>query len=128
MSRWMEWSRWRLLAGSAAAWAGPAAQRVPGANARVRVAGCGVRKRGWHHVRQFSGLPGVEVAALCEVDENVLNGGLQDVEKLGLPKPKTYIDVRRLMADKSIDAVSIATPTSWHALIAIWACQAGKDV
>ena len=104
------------------------AQRVMGANDRVRVAVCGVRKRGWDHVRQFAKLPNVEVAALCEVDESVTAGRLRDMEKLKLPKPSTYWDVRNLLDDKSIDAVSIATPTSWHALIAIWACQAGKDV
>jgi predicted dehydrogenase len=47
---------------------------------------------------------------------------------MGLPKPATYTDVRKLLQDKSIDAVSIATPNHWHTLIAIWACQAGKDV
>ncbi|MCX6625330.1 MAG: Gfo/Idh/MocA family oxidoreductase, partial [Acidobacteria bacterium] len=101
---------------------------VTGANDRVRVAVCGVRKRGWDHVRQFAKLPNVEVAAICEVDENVMNGRLRDMEKLNLPKPATYLDVRKLLEDRSIDAVSIATPTSWHALITIWACQAGKDV
>jgi predicted dehydrogenase len=44
-----------------------------------------------------------------------------------LPKPATYTDVRKLLEDKSIDAVSIATPNHWHSLMAIWACQAGKD-
>jgi predicted dehydrogenase len=102
--------------------------RILGANDRVRVAVCGVHKRGWDHVRQFAKLPNVEVAAVCEVDENVLNGRLRDMEKLKLAKPATYIDVRKLMDDKSIDAISIATTHSWHALIAIWACQAGKDV
>ena len=104
------------------------AGRVLGANDRVRVAVCGVRKRGWDHVRQFAKLPNVEVAAICEVDENVTNARLRDMEKLKLPKPATYVDVRKMLEDKSIDAVSIATPTSWHALIAVWACQAGKDV
>ena len=51
-----------------------------------------------------------------------------DMDKLGLPKPQTYTDVRKLLEDKSVDAVCIATPHHWHTLIAIWACQAGKDV
>ena len=42
--------------------------------------------------------------------------------------PRTFVDVRRLLEDTTIDAISIATPNHWHALIAIWACQAGKDV
>ncbi len=122
------WSRRRLLQGAAVGLGAAAPSRILGANNRVRIAVCGVRKRGWDHVRQFAKLPDVEVAAICEVDESVLNARLRDMEKLGLPKPKTYIDVRQLLADKSIDAVSIATPTTWHALITIWGCQAGKDI
>jgi hypothetical protein len=53
---------------------------------------------------------------------------LSTVEKLGLPKPKSYVDVRKLLEDKDIDAISIATPNHWHSLIGIWGCQAGKDV
>ena len=43
-------------------------------------------------------------------------------------KPRTFKDVRRILDDQSIDAISIATPNGWHSLIGIWACQAGKDV
>ena len=105
------------------------AQQVPvlGANERVRLAVCGVRKRGFDHVRLFSQIPNVQIVALCDVDENVLRQRLADMDKLGLPKPQTYTDVRKLLEDKSIDAVCIATPHHWHKLIAIWACQAGKD-
>jgi predicted dehydrogenase len=116
-----------FLASTAAA-AASSSSRILGANDRVRIAVCGIRKRGWDHVRQFSKLPNVEVAAVCEVDDNVTAGRLADMEKLKLAKPATFIDVRKLLEDKSIDAVSIATPHTWHALIAVWACQAGKDV
>src|SRR5438046_4172202 len=102
--------------------------RVMGPNDRVRVAICGVRGRGNDHLRGFGRVPGTEIAALCDVDENVLNQRLGDIEKLGLPKPKSYVDVRKLLEDKDIDAISIATPNHWHSLMAIWACQAGKDV
>ena len=71
--------------------------------------------------------PNAQIVALCDVDENVLNQRLADVEK-SHPKPKPYTDFRKLLEDKSIDAVSIATPNHWHSLMAIWACQAGKDV
>ena len=47
---------------------------------------------------------------------------------MGIPKPATFVDVRKLLEDKSIDAISIAVPNHWHTLMAIWACQAGKDV
>jgi len=99
-------------------------ERVFGASDRVRVAVCGLRSRGKDHLDAFSRLPNVEVAALCDVDADVL--GKRRRELGG--NPRTFSDVRRLLEDQSIDAVSIATPNHWHALIAIWACQAGKDV
>ncbi len=101
--------------------------RVLGANDRVRLAICGLRGRGNDHLKGFSKVPGVEIAAVCDIDENVLAGRLADMEKMGLPKPTTYGDVRKLLEDKSIDAISVATPNHWHSLMGIWACQAGKD-
>jgi predicted dehydrogenase len=103
-------------------------ERVFGANDRVRVAVCGIRGQGFEHVEQYSRLPNVEVAAVCDVDENIIRERLGHMDLMDLPKPTVYTDPRRLMEDKSIDAVSIATPNHWHALIGIWACQAGKDV
>src|SRR5437588_2336264 len=102
--------------------------KVLGANDRVRVAICGLRGRGNDHLKGFTHVPGTEIAGFCDVDENILNLRLGDMQKLGLPKPKTYVDVRKLLEDKDIDAISIATPNHWHSLMAIWACQAGKDV
>ena len=102
-------------------------ERVFGANDRVNVAVCGLRGRGWDHIRSFARLPNANVAALCDVDENVLDRRLADTEKLGHPRPKRFIDSRKVMEDKSIDAVSVATPDHWHSLIGIYACQAGKD-
>src|SRR5215470_2463702 len=99
-------------------------ERVFGANDRVRVAVCGLRGRGKDHLDGFSRLSNVEIAALCDVDESVLDKRRGDVKG----SPRTFADVRRLLEDQTIDAISIATPNHWHALIAIWACQAGKDV
>jgi predicted dehydrogenase len=104
-----------------------APDRVLGANDRVRLAICGLRGRGGDHVKRFSAVPGVEIAAVCDIDENVIAMRLADIEKRGLPTPKMYVDVRKLLDDKSIDAVSIATPNHWHSLMGIWASQAGKD-
>jgi predicted dehydrogenase len=102
--------------------------RVLGANDRVRVAICGLRGRGNDHLKGFTHVPGTEIAAFCDVDDSILNLRLGDMQKLALPKPKTYVDVRKLLEDKDIDAISIATPNHWHSLMAIWACQAGKDI
>jgi predicted dehydrogenase len=99
-------------------------ERVFGANDRVRVAVCGLRNRGKDHLDGFSKVPNVEVAALCDVDETVLNKRRGEVRG----SPRTVVDVRKLLEDPTIVAISIATPNHWHTLMAIWACQAGKDV
>src|ERR1700688_3518312 len=99
-------------------------ERVFGANDRVRIAVCGLRNRGKDHLDGFSKVPNVEVAALCDVDETVLNKRRGEVRG----SPRTFVDVRRLLEDPAIDAISIATPNHWHTLMAIWACRAGKDV
>ena len=98
--------------------------RVFGANDRVRVAVCGLHNRGKDHMEAYARLQNVELAALCDVDENVLNKRLKEAKG----SPQTYVDVRKLLEDKSIDAISVATPIHWDSLIGIWACQAGKDV
>ena len=102
--------------------------KILGANERVRVAICGVRGRGNDHIHGFSHVPGTEIVAICDIDENVSSQRIAEIEKMGLPKPKSYVDIRKLLEDKDIDAISIATPNHWHSLMAIWACQAGKDV
>jgi predicted dehydrogenase len=103
-------------------------ERVFGANDRVRVAVCGIRGQGFVHVREYSKMPNVEVAAVCDVDDNVIAERLGQMEKMSIPKPQTYNDVRELLENKSVDVISIATPNHWHSLIGIWSLQAGKDV
>ncbi len=103
-------------------------ERVLGANSRVRVAICGVHGRGNDHLENYAKAKNVEIAALCDIDENVLSQRVAQMDKMGLSKPTTYTDIRKLLEDKNIDAISIATPNHWHTLMAIWACQAGKDV
>ena len=100
--------------------------RVIGANNRVRVGVIGIRGMGYGHIQGYSALENAEVAAVCDVDENIIAEKLQLMQEEGIPKPKTYVDLRKLYEDKSIDAVSIATPNHWHALAAYWAVQAGK--
>ncbi|MGD0199818.1 MAG: Gfo/Idh/MocA family oxidoreductase [Bryobacteraceae bacterium] len=97
-------------------------------NDTVRVACVGVRGRGQGHVMAYCRLPNVEIAALCDVDESVLNQRLADAERITGKRPAAFTDFRKLLEDQSIDAVSIATPNHQHALQTIWACQAGKHV
>jgi predicted dehydrogenase len=101
--------------------------KILGANDRVRVAICGLRGRGKDHLHGFSRVPNVEVATFCDIDESILSQRLKDVSDTNT-KPKTCIDIRKLLEDKDIDAISVATPNHWHSLMSIWACQAGKDV
>ncbi|MDP2999860.1 MAG: Gfo/Idh/MocA family oxidoreductase [Bryobacterales bacterium] len=102
------------------------AQRNP--NDRINLAVIGFHGRGRAHINGFSKVPNVRIAALCDVDERLFPDAVKLVEKLGGNRPATEVDVRRLLERKDIDAVSIATPDYWHALMTIWACQAGKDV
>ena len=101
-----------------------------GANDRVRIACVGIRGQGKTHITKFLDIKdhGVEVVALCDVDSDVLGERAAEVEQKTGKRPKTYRDIRQLLEDDSIDVISTATPNHWHALITIWACQAGKDV
>ena len=97
--------------------------KVLGANDDVRVAVIGLGNKGKGHVKQFRNIPGVRIAALCDVDPR----RLADQVKL-FDNVFSDTDPRRILDRKDIDAVVIATPDHWHALLAIWACQCGRDV
>jgi len=114
------------LAVGAAAALGPHA-KVLGANSDLRLATIGFRGQGSLHIRTLRQLPGVRVVAVCDADRSVLDRGRAEAEKLG-QKIAAYGDIRKLLDDKDIDAVTIATPDHWHVLATVWACQAGKDV
>ena len=94
----------------------------------VNVAVMGIRSRGTDHAVELASLPNVNVAILCDPDERLFAKTIADVEKISNKRPKTETDIRRVLENKEIDAISIASPNSWHALATIWACQAGKDV
>lgn len=105
------------------------AQKSPGETLNVAVVGIG--GRGGSHISGYAGLDkkgeAVRVAALCDVDQNVLKKRADSV-KSDKHEVGTYTDIRKLLENKDIDAISIATPNHWHALSTIWAVQAGKDV
>jgi predicted dehydrogenase len=95
---------------------------------KVRVAVLGVNGRGTNHIGGFMQQPDAEVVCLCDPDLNVLGKRAAEFEKKYGKKVIQQQDLRKVFEDKSIDAVSVATPNHWHALATIWACQAGKDV
>jgi predicted dehydrogenase len=104
--------------------------RVIGANDRVVVASIGIRGQGDSLKQGFARLKNVEIKTLCDVDENLAAQRINDKRLANVPtfKPNFVQDLRRVMDDKDIDAVVIATPNHWHALATIWALQAGKHV
>jgi len=101
--------------------------RILGANDSIRMAVVGFNGQGKSHINGFSKIEGVRLVALCDVDRDVLDREAQKLRNVENPV-ETYTDVRKLLENKDIDAISTASPNHWHALISIWACQAGKDV
>jgi predicted dehydrogenase len=97
-------------------------------NERINVAVMGLRGRGAEHAEHFAAIPNVNVNVLCDIDERVLPKAVADLEKISGKRPRTETDIRRVLEDKDVDVLAIASPNHWHSLAAIWACQAGKDV
>ena len=116
-----------IAAGAALAFPSSTYSRVRGANNDIRVAVAGINGRGGSHIKAFHNMEGVRVVALCDVDRKVLERRANDFRKRN-ETVDTYVDVRKLLDDKNIDVVSVATTNHWHSLITVWACQAGKDV
>ena len=92
------------------------------------VAVAGINGRGKQHITAYGEMSDVEVAYLVDPDSRLFASRSAAVEQLAGNKPTCVQDLRRALDDKTLDAVSIVTPNHWHALLAIWACQAGKDV
>lgn len=115
-------SMWSLSARSYA--------NVRGANDRLRVAVAGCNGRGQSHIDGWLKQENVEVAWVIDPDQRALANGAKLVQEKsgGQSKPQEVADVRRALEDKTLDALSIATPNHWHSLMTIWAAQAGKNV
>jgi len=105
-----------------------AAQEKTDIGSQLRVAVVGVNGRGMSHVGGFAGKNNCAITTVCDCDEAVIGNAMKTVEKAQGKAPKFVKDFRKVLDDKEIDIVSIATPNHWHALMAIWAMQAGKDV
>jgi predicted dehydrogenase len=105
-----------------------AGARILGANDTINVAVAGLNGRGGSHVGGFAELEGVRVSHLVDPDTRTFARRITQAEEKGGSTPGVCQDLREVLDDPSVDAVSIATPNHWHALMTIWACQAGKDV
>ena len=104
------------------------AQGADSPNERIRVAITGVNGRGGSHISELKSRSNTEIAAIIDVDEAVAARAIAGIEKDTGKRPMFFTDIRKALEDKSIDAVSVATPNHWHSLAAIWSMQAGKDV
>jgi predicted dehydrogenase len=113
------------LAAGASLKAAPS-ERAP--SERVRVATIGVRNQGKTLATGLASLGDVEVTALCDVDESLAPAAVRAVSEITSRVPRFESDFRRILDDRTIDAVVIATPDHWHAPMTILACEAGKDV
>ena len=95
---------------------------------KVTVAVIGTNGRGLAHIECLAGLPNVEIAYICDVDDRAITKGVKETAKRQKTEPKGLKDFRKALEDKSLDAVSIATPDHWHAPMAILSLAAGKHV
>ncbi len=124
-------SRRRFLAHGALA---PAAislfTRTAKAAPSERVALCiiGVRGRGSTLAQNLAALPDVQITHVCDVNEPLLGSFAKRISKIQNSSPKPVQDLRRVLDDKAVDGIVVATPDHWHALATIWGCQAGKHV
>ncbi len=112
------------------------AAKAAGPNEEVRIAVIGlggintvggVGGRGRQLIARLRTIAGVRIAALCDIDQDILDHEVQQFKDRG-ENVAAYGNMRKVFDDKTIDAVVIAIPNHWHALATIWACEAGKDV
>ena len=101
---------------------------IRGANDKVNVAFIGVGRMGSGNIGYAAKVPGFEIVSVCDVFQPNLEKAQARARRLGFEGAKAIKDFREILADKSVDVVSIATPDHWHAYITVEACKAGKDV
>jgi predicted dehydrogenase len=87
-----------------------------------------INGRGIVHINNYAEIPNVRIKTICDADERLFPENIKIIEEKFGAAPRTEFDFRKVLEDKEIDVVSIATPDHWHALMTIMACQAGKDV
>jgi predicted dehydrogenase len=118
-----------LKAAGGAALASPFVTRnIRGANDRVNVAFIGVGRMGSGNIGYAAQVPGFQIVSVCDVYQPALERAQAQARRLGFAETKATKDFRDILADKSIDAVSIAAPDHWHPWLTVEACKAGKDV
>lgn len=119
-----------LLSGSSRAASSFLPKSFFAASNQINVGVIGMNGMGWANTLAALEISNVHLAAVCDVDENVMNKRLAELSQKGkdITAIKKYSDYRKLLDNKDIDVVIIGTPDHWHALMMIHACEAGKDV
>lgn len=97
-------------------------------NEKIVVGLIGCKGMGWSNLDRFLNIENVECAALCDIDENVLEERAAELYQRTGKRARLYRDYRDLLDNRDIDAVIIATPDHWHCLQTVHACEAGKDI
>lgn len=116
------------LATAGAALSFPLFGRGVAPGSKVVVAVMGTNGRGQEHIKSLTNLKNVEIAYICDVEDKALAKGLDLAEKRSGKRPQGVKDFRKILDNKDIDAITIATPDHWHTPAAIMACAAGKHV
>jgi predicted dehydrogenase len=97
-------------------------------NEKVVIGTMGSNSRGFFLAKMYAQLPNVEVGYVCDVDSRVVDKTIAEIEKITGKKPKGYVDVRKMLENKDMDALVIAAPDHWHAPAALMGAKAGKHV
>ena len=117
------------IGGTAFGFSAKSYKNIIGANDRIHVAAIGLNGRGNSMVGTIAKQKNTEVSCVCDVDSRAMPKAINSVAKAGQTTvPKAEKDCRKVLEDKSIDAIYIATPDHWHAPLTIMGCQAGKHV
>jgi predicted dehydrogenase len=107
----------------------PRAVRAAPAHDKIVMAIVGCAGRGSTLARGFATRDDCEIAYICDVNQEMIKRHSQGIAQCqGGKLPRGEQDFRRMLDDKSVDAIIVATPTHWHAPATVWGCQAGKDV
>lgn len=99
-----------------------------GPNDKIGVCIVGLNGRGGEHIRGFNKDPRTTITTIVDIDRKVGEKRAKQIAEMQGTAPEVFVDVRDALEKGTFDALSCATPNHWHALIGIWAMQAGKDV
>ncbi len=106
----------------------PRWSRAQSPNEQLGVCIAGVNSRGTEHIRGFNADPRTVIRAIVDVDEEVGQKRADEMERRQNHRPEVFSDVRKALDMDGIDILTCATPNHWHALMGVWAMEAGKDV